>query len=556
MIIRQVQFKNFKSYGNNITSIEFDKESSLNLLVGSNGAGKSSLQEVITYLLYGQNGYTKSEMVNRYNKKFWGRIEVVCDNHTIEVERSISPDDFKVVIDGKPVDESTKSRVQDVLEEYYRIPYFIFVNLININASVSILAMNSANRKKLIDNILNLAVLENIKKTLKEKYKDADGRLTEKQNILRGVESTLNSIRLSDADVSEKLSTIADYRSKIEEIGTKIKNNAPKIAEYESTLNSLMSEVGDVTAVHNKLIVEQNVIKNNIQQKKRQINDIKTNSVCPVCGTKTDSEDVQNHVTEMESELASFAQELKSNIDKYNEYVKKYNETTERMNLVKGEKTTLENNIRTLENFGRDFANKIDKLQAEIDSNNNNLASIENNKTELENEINGVLSADVAKYGSMLKVFEDCNLRQHLTKRYVKYINDAVNRIVDFNSYYINFNPSDFSAEIMTGGKKVTFNTLSSGEKKKLDFCVILGLLEVVRSQVGNINLLFLDELLANVDINACNEIMSAMKQYIAKMDGLNLFVVHHAQLQTSVFDNVFEVAKDVAGFSRIELKK
>ena len=555
MKIRQVLFKNFKSYGNNITEINFDDKSSLNLLVGSNGAGKSSIPECITYLLYGQCGYTKAEMVNRYNKKFWGKITLECDGHLIEIERSVSPDTFTASIDGACVDESSKSKLQDTLEAYYKVPYFIFTNLINIDADVSILGMNAANRKKLIDNILNLAVIDEIRKAVKSKLNDADRNLRDKQNELKGVKSiltTLNATSESAEDIDAKILLLEKEVSSYNEKKDKL---VQLVAEQESLYNSLNGQVGDKHSDLNDILND--ITKGNSELKYSEgiLKTIGEHDVCPICGTKSDSADVRKHVQDLEADMAKTKESLKKNAEKYrltkeacDKLISDCNEAKTTLDKYNNANVSLDALISN-KNFEKESLVKRKQEAAE------KLESTRLMVESLQGDIDGRLSEDVDRYSSMLSVVDDSNLRQHLTKRYVKYINNAVNQIINVSTYYITFDPTDFSAEIMNAGKKVTFNSLSRGEKRKLDFCVILGLLEVVRSQVGNINLLFLDELFANVDVNSCNDLMDALKIYCSKMPGLQLFVVHHAELNNSVFDNIFEVSKDASNFSVIGLK-
>lgn len=555
MKIKQVLFKNFKSYGNNITEVNFDDQSSLNLLVGSNGSGKSSIPECITYMLYGQCGYTKAEIANRYNKKFWGKVTLECDGHLIEIERSLSPDTFTASIDGVNIDDSSKNKLQDTLESYYKVPYFIFTNLININADVSILGMNAANRKKLIDNILNLAVIDEIRKAVKSKLNVADRELKDKQSELRGANAMLEKINTTKSDegsIDQRLKCIAEELAEFSVKMTKIKDS---ITELESVIETKKDETSEKQDVLNKITEKVNQVKSSIKYSKGILEQLDGTDTCPICGTSSDSHNVKEHINELKSGIEKDVADLKKYVEKYNlayaeldKFMKDKTDTEEKLNKYRIAEVSLNSIIEKLRFEESSLNDRKKEAETQLNSTKTLVES-------LQRDIDGNLTDNVTKYSSMLNVVDDSNLRQHLTSRYVKYINDAVNQIINVSTYYITFDPSDFSAEIMNAGKKVTFNSLSRGEKRKLDFCVILGLLEVVRSQVGNINLLFLDELFANVDVDATNDLMSALKVYCNKMPGLQLFVVHHAELNNSVFDNVFDVHKDSANFSVIELK-
>ena len=112
MKLKKLVFKNFKSYSNVLTEIQFDKKYSLNLIVGENGTGKTSIAECATYLLYGKlENFTASDIPNRINKSFYGKIELDCDGHLVIIERGLNPSLFKVEIDGETIDTDRKSVV-------------------------------------------------------------------------------------------------------------------------------------------------------------------------------------------------------------------------------------------------------------------------------------------------------------------------------------------------------------------------------------------------------------------------------------------------------------
>ena len=117
-----------------MTELDFSDIHSLNLIIGVNGTGKSSIAECITYLMYGKiENFTASEIPNRTNKNFYGKIELDCDGHSVIIERGLAPTIFTVTIDGNVVDTAGKTNVQDMLEEvYYRIPYSVFRLLLQI----------------------------------------------------------------------------------------------------------------------------------------------------------------------------------------------------------------------------------------------------------------------------------------------------------------------------------------------------------------------------------------------------------------------------------------
>ena len=113
MKLKKMSFRNFKSYSNVLTEISFEDTSSLNLIIGENGTGKTSIAECATYLLYGKlENFNASDIPNRINKAFYGKIELDCDGHQLIIERGLNPGLFKVQIDDNLIDTAGKLNVQ------------------------------------------------------------------------------------------------------------------------------------------------------------------------------------------------------------------------------------------------------------------------------------------------------------------------------------------------------------------------------------------------------------------------------------------------------------
>ena len=146
MILKSIEWRNFKSYSNIPTIINFDSINSVNLIIGDNGTGKSSIEEVIKFTLYGKlEDYNNSDIPNRINKNFYSKIEVECDGHVIIIERGLAPTIFAVSIDGEKIDTAGKSNVQNMLEEmYFKMPYSVFSNtlVLSVNSFKSLIDLN------------------------------------------------------------------------------------------------------------------------------------------------------------------------------------------------------------------------------------------------------------------------------------------------------------------------------------------------------------------------------------------------------------------------------
>ena len=240
MRLKKVSWKNFKSYSNIMTELNFSDIHSLNLIIGVNGTGKSSIAECITYLMYGKiENFTASEIPNRTNKNFYGKIELDCDGHSVIIERGLAPTIFTVTIDGNVVDTAGKTNVQDMLEEvYYRIPYSVFKNIIvlSINDFKSLVNLNTSDKRNIIDRIFGFTIFNEVLKKVKEDVKGIDSEISENSGSLR---ANNNSIERIISQVNELKNNIVSQDEikklalNIQEIEEKEKKNEESIQKLE-----------------------------------------------------------------------------------------------------------------------------------------------------------------------------------------------------------------------------------------------------------------------------------------------------------------------------------
>ena len=120
-------------------------------------------------------------------------------------------------------------------------------------------------------------------------------------------------------------------------------------------------------------------------------------------------------------------------------------------------------------------------------------------------------------------------------------------------NYVVTFD-NNFNSTIMCNGYKVGYSTLSTGEKKRIDFASVISIIKFLKLQLGELNLLFLDELFSNIDINGVSDMIELMKN-LCKELGINIYLIHHAQLEGVSFDNIIKITKP-DGFSKLEIIK
>ena len=546
MKLKKISWKNFKSYSNAMTELVFGNDPSLNLIVGTNGTGKSSIADCIIYALYGKiDGTNNSDIPNRINKNFYVKIELDCNGHEVIVERGLSPNLFVVTIDGVVVDTAGKNNVQTMLEEnYYKIPYSVFKNtlILSINDFKSLVDLNPSDKRNIIDKIFGFTEYNLMVKLIKEDIKMLDSSLISNEGSLK---TATGSIEKYEQQLKE-LKSKEVSKEEIEELAEKI-NEAKKL---KATNEENIKKLDEVRKKLDKQTTEKNMdirdLKRKIEDNKKKIKLIDSKK-CPTCGSSLDTDEFHKErerlVSENEScetaisEMTSIIKDLSNKIrvvdSKKNVFVDAINKSglTDLVSDLKYKVSLRKNNSQPLLNLKESLNEQIVKL----------------------NEERELLSKRKMVYDCVMQILGDGGIKEYIASKYIPTINQIIAEMMEFMG--INYNvvfDKTFKSTITSNGYNVTYNSLSTGEKKRIDFATVVSFIKLLKLQLGDMNLLFLDEMLASIDINGVADMMTILKDLSSELN-MNIYLIHHAQVENVVFDNVIETSKP-DGFSKINI--
>ena len=546
MKLKKISWKNFKSYSNAMTELVFNNDPSLNLIVGTNGTGKSSIADCIIYALYGKiDGTNNSDIPNRINKNFYVKIELDCNGHEIVVERGLAPNLFKVTIDGSIVDTAGKNNVQTMLEEnYYKIPYSVFKNtlILSINDFKSLIDLNPSDKRNIIDKIFGFTEYNLMLKLIKEDIKMIDSSVSSNEGAIKtatvNIEKYEQELKeLKNNEVSQK--EIDELKEKIDE--------AKKI---KATNEDNIKKLDDARKKLDKQSAEKNMdirdLKRRIEDNNKKIKLIDTKK-CPTCGSSLDTDEFHNErerlvqenkscemaISEMTSIISDISSKMRAVDSKRNIFVDAINKS-KLMDLA----SDLKYKISLKKNSSQPLLNLKESLDKQI--------------IQL-NEEKELLSKRKMVYDCVMQILGDGGIKEYIASKYIPTINQIISEMMEFMG--INYNvvfDRTFKATITSNGYNVTYNSLSTGEKKRIDFATVVSFIKLLKLQLGEMNLLFLDEMLASIDINGVSDMMTILKDLSVELN-MNIYLIHHAQVENIVFDNVIETSKP-DGFSKISI--
>lgn len=553
MKIQSIEFKNIASYGNQPQKIEFKEDGAeLFLTLGKNGDGKTTIANAILFALYGKvEGARMSDLPNRINKALWVRIKLKCKGMTIEIERGLAPNRFTVLINGVEFDKAGKKSVQEYLEdEVYGIPYHVFKNIIilSINDFKSFLTMTGTDKKKIIDRMFGFSILNEMFNSIKEERKqlkmDLDSLDAELRQILESITSVRGKLNTLVAEADEK------NKGKIEELKASLLDLGEKAKKLKDAKEKVTNKIGTLKENYETKKSRKSSLEHQVSTLKKKIS-LYESGHCPTCETKLDTDWHASQLTKLNVQLEKGSEEF---------------------DALSTEITSLVEEIRGLNEKGAEidekssnFAYNIRKLKEEL------IKIKESNNAEEFDHLRQIIKdfegSEKKKSGSKDTIQGDYNFLEYLENVLgedgvknlaIKTILPALNnniaamvRSMDLH-FHIRFDEK-FNCIITHLGEEVNALTLSTGERKKADFIIIVAIIKILKLRFPQLNLLFLDELLSSVDQDGIYNILKILSQVI-KENKINTFVINHTVLPHEIFDKKIQIYRE-NGFSKFSIE-
>ena len=553
MRIDYIEFKNFASYGNQKQRLDFDQDKSeLFLTLGKNGDGKTTIANAIIYALYGKvEGVKLSDLPNRINKELEVKIGVQCGTMKLEIERGLMPTKFSVMINGVEFDKAGKKSVQDYLEEeVFGIPYHVFKNIIilSINDFKSFLTMSNTDKRQIIDRMFGFSILNDMQKQIKEERKqvkmDIDSYESELAQILESIKSVrgkLNTL-LEESSVNNK-AQILELKESLVVLNDSAKELGVNRAEIETELGIKRTNYEEV--------------RNSASGLKHEIDDLKKKLAlyeagqCPTCETHLDSawhlEQKDSFIKSIEIETAKI-KALKTEMDLI----------TESATSLKTEKSTIESGITDIKYKMQSFKTELVKLKGT--PNNDKFEHLKNLIEEFETKEatksnkKDSLNAEYHFMEIIEQVLGEDGVKNLAVKTILPGLNSNIAAMASTMHlpFHIRFDEK-FDCVINHLGEDINPMTLSTGERKKADFIIIIAIIKILKLRFPQLNLLFLDELLSSVDHDGVYNILKILSQVI-KENKINTFVINHTVLPHEIFDKKIQIYRE-NGFSKFSIE-
>jgi DNA repair exonuclease SbcCD ATPase subunit len=551
MKIKKVIFKNFASYGNTLQTLDFE-DTSLFLVLGGNGFGKSTLANVIKFLCYGKvEGVNNGELPNRINKNLWGSIELESRGRNVKIERGLAPNVFKVFINGVEYDQAGKLNTQDYLEqEIFEISYNVFKNVIilSVNDFKSFLTMSPGDKKSIVDKLFGFSVINEMRELIKKDRKEVKQQLKTLEDELNSLTESILSVqekilKLEEASNKKNAEKIKDLKNQLYQLD----ENKKKLNEANKSLKEKLAEIDKQVSENRKLYAESSAEIKTIDQKLKLFE----NKQCPTCQSDLSGEFHQNLKKELEDKKSQFAIKEKSAEDLLKQGRESYKSIQDKQHGIISKLSSLDANMNNLKKELVKLASNLDSgEQSEFSSLIREFREKESEKTEKKTEVG---SEDY--YLQILEnILGDEGIKNLAIKTILPTLNSQVAQMGKRMHIPFNIKFDDKFDSIITHlGEEINPKTMSTGERKKADFVIIIALIRLLKFRYPSLNILFLDEIFSSVDSDGVYHIIGILHDMVKEIE-MNTFVINHTVLPSELFDKKIEIRKD-SGFSTFSVE-
>jgi DNA repair exonuclease SbcCD ATPase subunit len=567
IIFETIKWKNFLSTGNHFTQVTLN-DNSTNLIVGSNGSGKSTVLDALTFSLFGKpfRKINKGQLVNTTNEKDCiTEVEFKIGTISWKIRRGIKPNIFEIWRDGNVMDQFSHSNDQQkwVEQNVLKMNYKSFTQIVILGSStfVPFMQLTGNNRRDVIEDLLDIRIFSSMNLVMKDK--------------MRIIRDEVKTLELKSESLSDKFDMQQDFIEEIEQRGKdNIKSNEDKIKILkvevdthieqneliEARVVDLLEEQKEVTGASDKL-VKLNNYKGKISQKVATITKehkfFTDNTVCPTCTQQIEESFRVNRIDDAQTkakELQSGYKELEEAIKKEQERERLFTQLSQEITKLNHDISQNNTRINLKQRQIRDFEHEIQTITSQFENRNTEHEKLDQYENDLKETKEKIFSKkeNLSYYDFVFGLLKDGGVKRKIIKKYLPLINQQVNKYLQMMDFYINFKlDEEFNESIQSPiHEDFSYASFSEGEKMRIDLSLLFTWREIAKLKNSvNTNLLIMDEVFdSSLDGMGTEEFIKIIN-YVIK--DANIFVISHKSGLQDTFRNVIKFDK-LKGFSSI----
>ena len=564
---KNLKYRNFLSSGQHWTDINF-QEYNTNLVIGTNGSGKSTMLDALTFALFNKpfRKINKSQLINTTNEKdTLVEVEFSVNSRDYLVRRGIKPNIFDIEVNGEALHRQADDRSnQKILEEnILKVNYKSFTQIVILGSStfVPFMQLTGSNRREVIEDLLDIRIFSTMNNLMREK--------------MREQRDSLKTLTLRKDNIQDKMVMQKNFMAELDaQRQTGIKASNKKIKEYTLEVDNLLESNEIKTVDVSELIKKQenvtgagkklkklNTLKGKLSNKVTTITKehkfFSDNTVCPTCTQSINEEFRIDRINDAQSkakELQSGYKELENAIQKEEEREHQFTQLSQEISTLNNDISQNNTKISGFQRQIRDLESEIQTITDQLQNRNTEHEKLAEFKTNLKDTIDELSDQreQLNHYDFAYSLLKDDGVKTKIIKKYIPVINQQVNRYLQLMDFYINFHLDEEFNETVRSPihEDFSYASFSEGEKMRIDLALLFTWREIARIKNSvNTNLLIMDEVFdSSLDGFGTEEFLKIVK-YVIK--DANVFVISHKQSLHDRFEDLIQFEK-VKGFSRM----
>ena len=560
IIFEKIRWKNFLSTGNVFSEIDLT-EGRTNLIVGSNGAGKSTILDALTFSLFARpfRKISKSMLINSINEKDCvAEIEFRIGKIEYKVVRGMKPSKFEIYCNGvlwdkeSSVNEQQKNFENSVLKMNYKS--FTQIVVLGSSTFVPFMKLSVPQRREIIEDILDIQVFSTMNLLLKDRVKENNVEIRDvdyqidllKDKIELQKQHMLTLEKRTEEDIKKKQKQIEEYQT-TETHGTE---EVLILTQQIERLNKEMKEYSKSSEKLKKLntFLIKLTHKLNTCEKDRKF--FEDHDVCPTCSQELEKEFVATMTDDLDDKIKDISigkEELLEAIEQEEKRLEKFTELSTEVNNINTTISQTNFQLMTIRKQITDIENEIKELEG---TNPDKKAEYNKLETFIKDKKNfSKQYADLKKDGDVLttagQLLKDNGIKTRIIKTYLPTMNKLINDFLQRMEFYVNFTLDENFEEIIKSRYRdiFSYDSFSEGEKARIDIALLLTWRSIAKLKNSvDTNLLILDEIFdGSLDQTGTSDLGYILRNFD---ENTKVYVISHKQNLDDKFDRTITVEK------------
>lgn len=561
IVFKKIRWKNFLSTGNSFTEIDLTRSTNT-LIVGHNGAGKSTILDALTFGLFGKpyRKINKPQLINSINDgKCVVEVEFSIGKKEYKIVRGIKPNVFEIYCDSKLVNQDAKATdYQEHLERFIlKLNYKSFTQVVILGSAsfVPFMQLSAGDRRTIIEELLDIGIFSSMNTVvkshitnIKDNQKDFDYKI---KLLNEKIQLQKSYIEEHKKNFEQEIEKKNEELSRNESFVTKTLNDLELIQKHVDVLLKSVSDEQELTKRNTKLLTLESKMEDNVRKLNKEISFYENNDNCPTCHQTILEEVKEKHITEKKTkigEIQAATVKLNDELNKVLNRIQEIGKVQKHIQQHNSEIIRLNTQIKEVNKRSKAISLEIAELKKTTELGESDNIKLKELNAELVEctKVASELAVEKQYYEFAATLLKDSGIKTKIIKQYLPIMNKLINKYLTAMDFFVNFNLNENFEETIKSRHRDEFSyaSFSEGEKMRIDLSLLFTWRQIAKMKNStNTNLLILDEVFdSSLDGVGMEEFMKLLNSLDKNT---NVFVISHKG------DQLFDKFRSVIRFTK-----